>query len=169
MKIRTALLCLLLAAGTLILLPGLPASAGTGKIRVLRTTPFAEGTSVPEKVKEQCGLQTKLPLFLSQDSSEVELVDGRLGRSGRTLELEITEVHAPGGGVFSGPKWMAVKGVLRDNGRRIAGFTAHRATTGGFFAAYKGTCSIIGRCAKTLGSDIAGWLANPKDGVRLGD
>jgi hypothetical protein len=62
-----------------------------------------------------------------------------------------------------------VSGVLRDNGRRVAGFTAHRATTGGFFAAYKGTCAIVGRCAKTIGSDIAGWLSDPKDGAHLGD
>ncbi|NQV86958.1 MAG: hypothetical protein HQ492_07775 [Woeseiaceae bacterium] len=25
----------------------------------------------------------------------------------------------------------------------------------------KGTCSILGRCVKTLGSDIATWLQNP--------
>lgn len=168
MKLRKALVCLLVAAGAMVLLPGLPAAAGNGTVRVLRSIPFSKGASVPEKVQEGCKLQTKVPYFLSQYSSEVELVDGKLGRSGRTLQLEITEVHAPGGGAFSGPKWMSVSGVLRNNGHRVAGFTGSRASTGGFFGGYKGTCSIVGRCAKALGSDIAKWLKDPRDGARLG-
>lgn len=168
MKVRVAMVCLLVAAGGMVLVPGRPAAAGNGTVRVLRSIPFAKEASVRQKVKEQCKLQTKVPYFLSRYSSQVELVDGSLGRSGRTLDLEITEVHAPAGGGFSGPKWMSVKGLLRDNGRRVAGFTAYRATTGGFLAGYKGTCAIVGRCAKALGSDIAKWLKNPKDGVHLG-
>jgi hypothetical protein len=167
--VRVALGSLLLGTSALALLPGVAAAAGSGKVRVLSTIPFGKDAQVPEKVRDGCKLQTKVPQFLSQASSQVELVEGKLGTSGRTLELEITEVHAPGGGAFSGPKWMSVTGVLRDNGRRVAGFTAHRTTTGGVFAGYKGTCSIVGRCAKTLGSDIAGWLSDPKDGAKLGD
>lgn len=169
MKIRTTVGCLLLAASAMLLAPVGPASAANGKVRVLQTIPFAKSAQVPEKVKDECKLQEKVPMFLAQFSDQVELVQGSLGKSGRTLELEINEVHAPGGGAFSGPKWMAVTGVLRDNGRRVAGFTAHRASGGGMFAGYKGTCAIVGRCAKTLGKDIAGWLSDPKDGVHLGD
>ena len=89
-------------------------------------------------------------------------MDGALDRKkGRVLALEITEVHAPGGGAFSGPKWMSVKGELFDNGKQIGSFRAKRLSTGGAFGGFKGTCAIIGRCSKTLGSDIAGWLGSP--------
>jgi len=37
------------------------------------------------------------------------------------------------------------------------------------FAAYKGTCSIVGRCAKSIGKDISNWLENPTDDASLGD
>ena len=40
---------------------------------------------------------------------------------------------------------------------------------GGAFGGYKGTCSILGRCIKTLGSDIAKWLANPTMDAKLGN
>jgi len=38
----------------------------------------------------------------------------------RSRAPESTEVHAPGDGALSGPKWMTVEGVLRDNGREAA-------------------------------------------------
>jgi hypothetical protein len=85
------------------------------------------------------------------------------------LELTISQVHAPGGGAFSGAKSMTVKGVLRDNGKEIGSFTATRYSGGGVFGGYKGTCAIVGRCAKAIGKDIAQWLEDPKKGSELGD
>jgi hypothetical protein len=64
---------------------------------------------------------------------------------------------------------MTVEGVLRDNGREIGSFTAIRYSGGGVFGGYKGTCAIVGRCAKTLGKDIANWLENPQKGSKLGN
>ena len=83
--------------------------------------------------------------------------------------MEITEVHAPGGGAFSGPKWMSVKGELYDRGKQIGSFRAKRYSTGGAFGAFKGSCAIIGRCTKAIGQDIAGWLGAPTQNAQLGD
>ena len=136
---------------------------------MLRVVPFADGAQVPQKVQSECDLQTKVPEFLSKYAADVELIDSALGTTGRVLDLRIGNVHAPGGGAFSGPKWMTVTGVLRENGREVARFSAKRFSTGGAFGAYKGTCSIIGRCAKTIGKDIASWLQDPQNGAKLGD
>jgi hypothetical protein len=157
-----------LLAGALVL-AALPAAADTTKIQ--RSIAFAANAPVPPAVKEQCALQTKVPEFIQQAAgSSVELVDGALNRkAGRVLELEITEVHAPGGGGFSGPKWMTVKGELYDKGKQIGSFRAKRYSTGGAFGGFKGTCSIIGRCTKAIGDDIAGWLAAPTANAELGD
>lgn len=165
LTIRTALGCLVLATGAMVLVPG-ASLAASGKVRVLKTTPFAKNAPVPEKVKEQCQLQEKLPMYLSQASDKVELVES-LGRSGRTLELEIVEVHAPSAGIMSGPKWMDVRGVLREHGRKVASFTDHRTSMGGS-AWFKGTCAIAARSAQAIGSDIAAWLNDPQDGAILG-
>jgi hypothetical protein len=158
---------LLIAAAAVLVSAG-SAPAGEQDVKVLRSIPFADDAA-SQKVQDECELQTKVPHFLDAYSEKVELVDGALGKSGRVLELKISEVHAPGGGAFSGAKSMTVKGVLRENGKEIGSFTARRYSGGGAFGGYKGTCAIVGRCAKAIGKDIAGWLENPQKDSELGD
>jgi hypothetical protein len=157
-----------LAAGAFVLTAP-PASAQATKVQ--RSIPFAKNAAVPDAVRNQCELQTKVPEFVAQSGgSSVELVDGALNRKqGRVLEMEISEVHAPGGGAFSGAKWMTVNGTLYDRGKQIGTFRAKRFSTGGAFGAFKGSCAIIGRCAKAIGQDIAGWLGAPTQNAQLGD
>ena len=62
-----------------------------------------------------------------------------------------------------------MKGELYDRGKQIGSFRAKRFSGGGAFGAFKGTCAIIGRCTKTLGQDIATWLAAPTQNAELGD
>ena len=64
---------------------------------------------------------------------------------------------------------MTVKGTLREDGKPIGNFTAERFSGGGVFGGYKGTCAIVGRCAKAIGKDISIWLQNPGKNSRLGD
>jgi hypothetical protein len=164
-----AIVALAFAAGMASL--ALAPSAAAEPVKVQRSIPYASTAQVPPAVKEQCQLETKVPEFLSQAAGgNVQLVDGALNRKvGRVLEMEISEVHAPGGGAFSGPKWMTVNGALYDRGKQIGSFRAKRYTTGGAFGAFKGTCSIIGRCTKTIGEDIARWLAAPTQNAVIGD
>jgi hypothetical protein len=154
-------------AGVAMLFAG-AAQAGD-RVQVPRSIGFAADSGASDKVKDECALQTKVTHFLDEFSDQVELVDGKPSAKGRSLSLAIKSVLAPGGGAWSGSKSMVVVGSLHKDGKRVASFTATRYSGGGMFAGYKGTCSIIGRCAKTIGKDIAGWLKNPKDGARLGD
>jgi hypothetical protein len=146
-----------------------PAEQELPEVKVLRVIPFSEGSQIADKIRSECQLQTQVPHFLDQQSKQVTLVDADPGKAGLVLELSIEEVFAPGGGAWSGPKWMAVVGTLREDGREIARFRAKRLSGGGMFAGYKGTCAIVGRCAKAIGSDIATWLEKPEDGAHLGD
>jgi len=169
MTIRSISRAVLVAASAALLLSGAPAPAGNESVKVLRAVPFAKEARVPEKVRSECHLDTRVPAYLGEYAPDIELVDGKLGKSGRVLELRIADVHGPGGGAFSGPKWMAVTGVLRENGREIGSFSAKRYSGGGVFGSYKGTCAILARCAKAIGKDIAGWLRNPQKDAQLGD
>lgn len=159
---RFALLLACLAA-----LAASPAVAET--VRVAKSIPFAENAEVRQKVKDECAIQTKVPAFLAEYSSSVELVDGDPGTAGRVLQIEITSVHAPGGGAFSGPKSVSVSGKLLQDGKQIGNFRASRYSGGGVFGGYKGTCAIAGRCAKAIAKDIAGWLKDPGTDSMLGD
>ena len=138
------------------------------KIKILESLPFSVVANVPTAVQNECRLGEKTSAFIEKYSKKsVERVSSI--DSGKYLDMEITEVFAPGGGAWSGPKWMEVTGTLMDGDEAVASFRAKRFSTGGAFGGFKGTCSILGRCTKAIGKDIAMWLKNPVDEAELGD
>jgi hypothetical protein len=141
------------------------ASTALAATQVARTIPIAASAGASAKVQQECQLQTRLPEAIAQAASDVQLVDTP-SKSGRWLELDISEVHGPGGGPFSGPKWMAVTGHLHERGKVIGSFRAKRLSTGGFV---KGTCATLGSCAQAIGRDVAAWLQAPTMNAELGD
>ncbi len=155
----------LIATTTLLFHPS--AFAADAKITIPRAVPFSDNASVPQAVRDECELGEKVSAFLNRYASNVQVSDTHGG--GPYIDMAITEVHAPGGGAFSGPKWMEVTGTLMDNNKAIASFRAKRFSTGGVFGPFKGTCSIIGRCTKAIARDISDWLKHPVDGAELGD
>jgi hypothetical protein len=165
---RGVRVCAVIGLAAAVVVAGVSAAAAE-PVKVARTAAFADGSGASDKVQAECQLETKVPAFLDEFSNDIELVDGAPGSSGRVLELRITSVHAPGGGAFSGGKSLTVSGTLRQDGTEIGDFVATRFSGGGAWGGYKGTCAIIGRCAKTIGKDIAGWLSSPAKGSRLGD
>jgi hypothetical protein len=144
------------------LLAAAPVAAAT---QVARSIEIASTAGASGAVVQECQLQTRVPAAIAQAGIDIEVVDTP-NEGGRWLELEITEVHGPGGGPFSGPKWMAVTGKLHQGGQVLGSFRAKRLSTGGFV---KGTCATLGGCAQAIGRDIAAWLKAPTMDAELGD
>lgn len=142
----------------------LGASASGAATQLAKSAPIAPSAGASGAVQQECQLPTRVPEAIAQAAADVELVD-QPSKSARWLELEITEVHGPGGGPFSGPKWMAVSGKLHERGKLIGSFRAKR-VSGGFA---QGTCAALGRCASAIGRDIAAWLQAPTMDAELGD
>ncbi len=132
-----------------------------GDVKVAKTIAYAKNASARQQLRDQCDLQTVIPAAISANSSNVELIDGR-----GNLRLEITHAHGPGGGAFSGPKWVEVKGSLRSGGKTLS-FRAKRYSAFDPFSG--GTCGILKKCGRRIGADIAAWLANPTSDAELGD
>jgi len=151
----------------LVALLALVPAAGFADVQVAREIPYAKDAKVRQAVREKCEVGTRLALAIEASSPEVELVDRPSGRS--RLDLEILRVHSPGGGVFSGPKWIEVKGKLRKGGRVVGDFVARRYSSGGPFGLFIGTCGILNRITKALGNDIGVYLESPSKGARIGD
>ncbi len=148
------------------------AHAQKATVTLSRVLEFAEGSGATANVKSECKLETKLPGFVKSYAKGMNIVladDVSESTEGRVLHIEITQVIGPGGGAWSGAKSVGVKGELTENGEVIGSFIALRYSGGGAFGGYKGTCSILGRCVKTLGSDIATWLKNPTMDAMLGN
>lgn len=136
------------------------------EIRVLKHTPKSEHIVIPHKVKQECGnLGYNLPASLAQNFKGVALVKDAKAlkrKKGKYLEIEIIEVHAPSGGLFSGRKKMVVRGVLYENGKEVGDVTAQRSSMGSF-----STCENLAKVEKVLGKDIGRWLHNPRPNTNL--
>ena len=142
-------------------------------VYISKQIPFAQSVYVSQAVKSECDLNGKLSEFIQAEGrnygANVVGVDTVAGKQGRVLTVKITNVMGAGGGAWSGAKSVSVEGELSDNGKVIGSFRGSRYSGGGVFGGFKGTCSILGRCVKALGSDIAGWLQSPVMNANLGD
>ena len=135
--------------------------------------PYDKSLSVPSAIQAECGLEGKVVKSVQSQvrgfDDVVLMPDVTKAGKGKSLAMKITGISGFGGGAWSGPKNLTIEGTLRENGKVTGTFRATRVSGGGAFGAYRGTCSILDRCVKTLGSDVAGWLANPTMNARLGD
>jgi hypothetical protein len=139
---------------------GLPAFGNAADVKVPRKIGFAKDARAREAIREQCELQTVIPEAVASGSANAELVDGR-----GNLSFEITEAHGPGGWVFSGPKWLEVSGKLSRGGKTYR-FRAKRYSA---FDPFGGVCSILQKCGRAIGGDIAAWSESPTDNAEIGD
>jgi hypothetical protein len=120
--------------------------AAGAEVTVSKEIAFSKPENVREAIRDQCNLTTIVPDAIASNS-DAKLVDGK-----GSLSLVISDVHAPGGWIFSGPKWVEVKGSMKQGGETLS-FRAKR------YSAFN----------PFVGNDIATWLASPTDGATLGD
>ena len=150
-------------------------AAQAQEIRMAASTPFASGHDIQDKIVSECTtlgskLATFTQSFAEKQGIKIKLVDSiKTADSGKVLKLEISDAVSQGNAFIGHRKFVEVKGSLWENGKKIASFKGQRASGGGAFGGYKGSCSVLGRCVKTLGKDIAAWLTNPRDGARIGE
>ncbi len=135
------------------------ATPGGPAVSLAKRINYGKHSNVPDKVKAECTLDTQLPVYIQTFAGEsdisVKLKDGAVNKNakGKVLNVEFSNVVGAAGGAWSGAKYVAVKGELFENGKKIGGFTGRRTSGGGFFGAYKGTCKILDRCVRALGKD----------------
>lgn len=143
-------------------------------ITMARAVPYADSADVAKRIKAECtDLPGKLAGFVQESAAKqgvtIALSDDPSKASGKVLQLEIYDAVSEGNPFIGHHKSTKVRGTLMENGQKLASFKAMRQSMGGMFAAYKGSCSVLGRTVQALGEDIGVWLKNPKDGAELGD
>ncbi|MEN8171036.1 MAG: hypothetical protein ABFS08_12510 [Pseudomonadota bacterium] len=151
------------------------AAAMASPVVVTSSVAYGKRSGASDKVKKECIIDKQLPDFIEQYASKNDIAvvqkDGKISSKGKgkVLVVEFDGIVAGSGGAFTGPKAVTVKGALYKNGKKIGSFEGRRTSGGGAVFGYKGTCSILGRCVKALGKDIADWLARPTMNARLGE
>lgn len=145
-----------------------------GSITISKQASYAPQMSVPDAVRAECNLPIRVTEFVKEYADKnydsVILADNvSANTSGQALSMKIVGMTGTGGGAWSGPKHVTVEGTLWENGKVKGTFTATRYSGGGAFGGYKGTCAILGRCAKAIGKDVGEWLLAPGMNTKLGD
>jgi hypothetical protein len=140
------------------------AAAGAEEVQVRALAGVATTSTIPPNVKRECNIQNDLPAAVVSHAANAKLAQGK-PKSGLYLDLVYTYVHAPGGGMFSGPKWLEARGTLQRGEKKLRSFRAKRISSGPF----SGTCGTLAKVTNAMGKDIAGWLADESAGSLLGD
>ena len=148
----------LLAVPTLLLLSAQVAAAGE-PITVSSTVPYANDRVGSPVIRAQCSWNTDLVAFMVRESKgSVVATDKDLSElPGRKLILTITNVHAAGGGAFSGPKWAILRGELMENGKLQGNFQIRRVSRSSRFTA----CGFLDKIGRALAIDTLEWLKHP--------
>ena len=143
---------------------GTGASAGAEEVQVRSVAGVATTSTIPPNVKRECNIQNDLPAAVVANAPNAKLASGK-PKSGLYLDLVFTHVHAPGGGMFSGPKWLEARGTLQRGEKKLRSFRVKRISSGPFSR----TCGTLAKVTHVMGQDIAGWLADENAGSLLGD
>lgn len=151
-----------------------PLLLASNTVTMISNVPYSEDSRIKANIINECtALGTKLSSFAQQFGKkmgvDIELKDSIDTTQGRVLQVEITDAMSRGNAFVGHSKYMDIEGTLWENGQEVASFTATRVSGGGFMGNYKGSCSVLGRCSKALGKDVATWLKNPIDNTHLGD
>ncbi len=104
-------------------------------------------------------LATSLQQFAAKHGVATVVVDEIDPKaSGAVFQVEIVNVFSAGNAFIGHRKSMAARGELFVNGVSRGQVDFTRNSGGGFGAGFKGSCSVLARCSKTLGNDFAEWL-----------
>ncbi|MEN3110009.1 hypothetical protein ACFONG_12270 [Uliginosibacterium paludis] len=126
---------------------------------------IAHADAINDTVRDDCQFQTALVTRLVKAFNESDRPSrARLEArsidieqySGRRLILRVNNVHALGGGGFSGPKWMNMSGELRDGKLLVGSFHSH--TTSGRGVT---TCRSVDALIEKTVELISEWLSDP--------
>ena len=146
----------------------------TDSVQLPNKIPYAQDNDIAGKIKRECPINEQLSEFIVSYAKArniamktVDATDPTM--RGRVLVLEITDSVSSGNAFIGHRKATAVSGALYQDGEKIGSFRGERDSMGGAFGGFKGSCSVLGRTVKALGSDIATWLAAPSEDAQLGD
>lgn len=137
---------------------------------VLSKVVYSTNAAIPQAVRSECDLPNKLSTFIRTAAEDVYtpiLTDSAPAPAqANILNVEITHVEGASGGAWTGAKSVAIKATLTKQGQVLGDFKAARisnsaALVTGLLGGLEGTCSLLKRCIRTLGTDVAEWLKHP--------
>jgi hypothetical protein len=127
--------------------------------------------AINETVRVDCKWQTSMVNRLvtafneNEPSPRAKLEARRIDiekYTGRRLVLRVDQVHALGGGGYTGPKWMYMSGELLEGNVLVASFKSHSTSGRGLT-----TCRSLDSLNDSTTDMIVNWLNSPSMGAQL--
>lgn len=136
--------------------------------------PYTEGAYIADNIKAECNLpgyqSTALADALRRRGYQPLFTENASIPAGaEVLKLEISSAFSSGNAFTGHKKGMSVSGKLFRNDEQLGSFVAFRRSMGGFLGGFKGSCTVLQRCADEIADDVAEWLASPSANAKLGD
>ena len=161
---------------TLLCISAASADSATGKkaITIPASIPYAAGAYIQKNIQSECDLPGHQVKLLSEQLQShgfaVRVSNSAPEQSDDLyLKLEISNASSGGNAFIGHHKGLAVSGHLFRGSQELGNFIAYRHSGGGVFGGFKGSCSVLYRCADAIGADIAEWLDSPSANAKLGN
>jgi hypothetical protein len=133
---------------------------------------FTSNSRVSNAIKQECTVPQALAENILKKSIAMGInMESKKDIKANDIELkiEIIDAVSSGNAAIGHSKFIVIYGSLVKGNKKYASFKAARHSGGGFFGAYRSSCSVLGKITKALGQDTANWLINPVDGAKLGN
>jgi hypothetical protein len=141
-------------------------------IYIKPVAPYLKGAPIASNIKSECSINEQLVQFIVESAQEKGLnvvKKENIGPDELELKVAITDAVSRGNAFSGHRKYTSIAGSVVKGDTQYYSFQAARLSGGGFFGAYKSSCSVLGRTVETMGNDVALWLATPVDNAKLGD
>lgn len=144
-----------------------------GKTIYIKTmVPYAPYSRVQANIKQECTLPDALSKDIAKYAAEQGLnvvAKNNIKANEYELQVQIENAVSAGNAAIGHSKFVVISGAIVKGNTKYYSFDAARLSGGGYFGAYRSSCSVLGGIARRLGKDTALWLSNPYDGAQLGD
>jgi hypothetical protein len=137
----------------------------SGAINVSEIATYKYPDMIENSIKAECtDITSKIGTFTKSYAKEkgmkVKLSKNvKKGAKGNNLVIEILNAVSKGNAFIGHQKFILIHASLYKDGRLVDDIKLQRDSSGGFAAGFKGSCSVLGRCAKAIGKDLSLWLA----------
>lgn len=132
-------------------------AAGAAGLTLEAPVGFAQGASLPERVRSECAVDSVLGTALTETlKAAARPTDA--GTPSARLKVEITQVFAQGGGSWSGSKAIMLDAVLTMDGQPPLSRKFDRwYTSKPIVPLARSNCYILEGLAKALAKDVSRW------------
>lgn len=131
-------------------------AADTAPVMLARVIPYGSAAPVGSNAATNCDWNRELSEFIVKYSKGIAVAtdEDLTTMPGRTLRIYIRSMRGIGGGMFTGPKYGAIRADLYEGDKLIGRLDAMK----GSMMPINTACATLSKIADALGADVAAWL-----------